>query len=459
MAQYHIWTVGCQMNKADSDRLGSALEDLGYEFTNDAEQADMVILNSCVVRQGAEDKVAARLNSLQGWKRNNPNNTLTLMGCMVGPKTDELKKQFAHVDFFLRPQEFMPLVEFASERQGVPCSTDLELLPPTQPQVSAYVPVIHGCDDFCTYCIVPYRRGRERSRSIQDLVQESEMLSQRGVKEITLLGQIVDRYGHDLEEDTDLADLLKAINSVENIHRVRFLTSHPRDMSQRIIDAVAQLEKACEWINLPFQSGDNAILNAMRRPYRIEDYLSLVERIREAIPDVALSTDVIVGFCGETEEQFENTITVLEKVRFDTVFVAAYSTRAGTIADRKFQDDIPVKEKLRRKKIIEELQERIATEKNAALLGQRVEILVEKKQKEKWMGRTRTNKLVFFDDSRDWTGKLVEVDVTHTGPWSLQANLPDTTSISDTIDDIIKYSHFKDQTHQSKNEIPLKTII
>ena len=229
-------------------------------------------------------------------------------------------------------------------------------------------------------------------------------------------------------------------------------------MSQRIIDAVAQLEKACEWINLPFQSGDNAILNAMRRPYRIEDYLSLVERIRDAIPDVALSTDVIVGFCGETEEQFENTIAVLEKIRFDTVFVAAYSTRTGTIADRKFQDDIPVKEKLRRKKIIEELQERIATEKNAPLLGERVEILVEKKQKEKWMGRTRTNKLVFFDDSRDWTGKLVEVDVTHTGPWSLQGNLPDTTSISDTIDGIIEYSHFKDDTHQSKNEIPIKTI-
>ena len=458
MAQYHIWTVGCQMNKADSDRMGAALEELGYESTNDAEQADMVILNSCVVRQGAEDKVAARLNSLQGWKRDNPNNTLTLMGCMVGPRTDELEKQFSHVDFFLRPQEFMPLVEFAAERQGVACNTDLGLLPPTQPQVSAFVPVIHGCDDFCTYCIVPYRRGREQSRSIQDLVQETRMLAQRGVKEITLLGQIVDRYGHDLEDETDLADLLTAVNSVEEIHRIRFLTSHPRDMSQRIIDAVAQLDKACEWINLPFQSGDNAILNAMRRPYLIEDYILLIERIRETIPHVALSTDVIVGFCGETEEQFQNSVAVLEQIRFDTVFVAAYSTRTGTIADRKFQDDVPIQEKLRRKKIIEDLQGQIATEKNAELLDQRIEILVEKKQKDKWMGRTRTNKLVFFDDPRDWTGNLVEVDITHTGPWSLQANLPDTTPMADTISETIDYSHLNNRAQERNNEIPLSTI-
>ena len=457
MAQYHIWTVGCQMNKSDSDRLGAALDELGYEFTPDAEQADIVILNSCVVRQGAEDKVASRLDSLRGWKRANPENTLALMGCMVGPRSDGLEERFDHVDYFLKPQEFMPLVEFAADRQGVACSTDLALLPPTQPQVSTFVPVIHGCDDFCTYCIVPYRRGREQSRPVADLVHEAEMLAARGVQEITLLGQIVDRYGHDLPEKPDLADLIEAVNAVEGIQRVRFLTSHPRDMSQRIIDAVGRVEKACEWINLPFQAGDDDILEAMRRPYRIENYLELVDRIRETVPGVALSTDVIVGFCGETDEQFQRTVDVLERVRFDTVYVAAYSTRAGTIADRKLVDDVPVNVKLRRKKTIEQLQERIATEINAKLLGQRVEILVEKRQKGKWMGRTRTNKLVFFDDARDWTGKLVELDITYTSPWSLQGSLPDSVQIDNiaTNREIVKIGTSSDP---EGHEIPLIAV-
>ncbi len=425
MASYHIWTVGCQMNKADSDRLASALEQLGYTFTPRADEADIVALNSCVVRQGAEDKVTARLDSLKGWRRARPEGTLALMGCMVATRTEALQERFPHVDYFMRPQEFMPLVEFAAERQGMACDVDLALLVPRRPQVSTFVPVIHGCDEFCTFCIVPYRRGRERSRPIPELVREAELLAERGVKEVILLGQIVDRYGHDLPEKPDLADMLEAVCAVEGVERLRFLTSHPRDMSQRVIDAVARLEKVCEWINLPFQAGDNKVLASMRRPYHIEEYVELVGRIRATVPGVAISTDVIVGFCGETEEQFQRTVEVLEELRFDVVHAAPYSTRSGTIAARNLTDDVPPQEKRRRMQVIEELQERIATELNTRLLGLRVEVLVESRQRGRWTGRSRTNKPVFFDDDRDWTGRLVEVEVTHTSPWSLQGRLLD----------------------------------
>ena len=229
MPQFYLWTVGCQMNKADSDRLGSALEDLGYEFTNDAEQADMVILNSCVVRQGAEDKVAARLNSLQGWKRNNPNNTLTLMGCMVGPKTHELHKSFPHVDVFMRPQEFEPLIDLISDRKNIDKEGCISILE-AKPAVSTYVPIIHGCDKFCTFCIVPFTRGRERSRPMQGIIDEATQAVHDGFSEITLLGQNVNSYGWDLEKNSSFPFLLQSVASIEGLDRVRFTTSHPRDL-------------------------------------------------------------------------------------------------------------------------------------------------------------------------------------------------------------------------------------
>ena len=316
MASYHLWTVGCQMNVADSDRLGLSLNELGYESVQKAEDADIVVLNSCVVRQGAEDKVVGRLDSLKSYKKSNPDATIALMGCMVGPRTDALRERFPHVDFFLRPQDFTALVEFAADRQGLSCDTDQALLVASRPTVSTFVPIIQGCDEFCTYCIVPYRRGRETSRPVDELVREAEMLAARGAKEITLLGQIVDRYGHDLPDKPDLADLLRAIHPVDGLERIRFLTSHPRDMTQRILDAVAELPKACEHLNLPFQAGSDEVLERMRRPYTIAQYMELIERARETIPGVAISTDVIVGFCGETDEEFQQTMDVLEQVKF-----------------------------------------------------------------------------------------------------------------------------------------------
>ena len=433
MASYHLWTVGCQMNTADSDRLGLSLDQLGYESVQKAEDADIVVLNSCVVRQGAEDKVVGRLDSLKSYKKKNPDATIALMGCMVGPRTDALRERFPHVDFFLRPQDFTALVEFAADRQGISCDTDQAFLVPSRPTVSTFVPIIQGCDEFCTYCIVPYRRGRETSRPVDELVREAEMLAARGAKEITLLGQIVDRYGHDLPDKPDLADLLRAIHPVDGLERIRFLTSHPRDMTQRILDAVAELPKACEHLNLPFQAGSDEVLERMRRPYTIAQYMELIERARETIPGVAISTDVIVGFCGETDEEFQQTMDVLEQVKFDIVHVAPYSTRPGTIADRKLVDDVPPKVKIERRKAVEELQERIVTELNAPLAGTRQEILIERRVKDAWTGRTRTNKIVHVQGSEaNLEGRVVDVDIVRAGPWSLTAVFPDSNTV-DTI--------------------------
>jgi tRNA-2-methylthio-N6-dimethylallyladenosine synthase len=286
--------------------------------------------------------------------------------------------------------------------------------------VATYVPIIHGCDKFCTFCIIPYRRGREVSRPVQEIVREVRLLARRGVSEVTLLGQNVDSYGHDLADDTDLADLLAAVDGVDELDRVRFLTSHPNDMSDRIIDSVARLDKVCEHVNLPFQAGDDEVLSRMRRGYTAGQYMELTERIRERVPNVSLSTDVIVGFCGETDEQFDKTLDLIREVRFDKVHAAAYSTRDGTIAARTMSDDVPGEVKKARLKAIEELQRETLTEINAALEGQTVEVLVEDRKRGRWFGRNRNDKLVYFDDDRDLRGQLVDVKVESAGPWSLQ---------------------------------------
>ena len=413
------------MNVSESERLSSGLDQLGYEKVKDADDADIVILNSCVVRQGAEDKVTSRLDSLKGHKRKNPDATIALMGCMVGPRTEKLQERFPHVEYFMRPQEFQSILDFAAERQGLSCDSDLALLVPEAPKVSTFVPIMQGCDEFCTFCIVPYRRGREKSRDLLELVHECEKLVERGVLEVTLLGQIVDRYGMDLDAPTDLADLLKEVNDIPGIERIRFLTSHPRDMSQKIIDAVASLENVCENINIPFQSGNDDVLERMRRPYNMENYLKLIENIRGTVEGVSLSTDVIVGFCGETDREFEDTLEILKKVQFDVVHTSVYSNRPGTIASRKLEDDVPLETKILRKKKIEEVQEQISLKRNQEYLGRTVEILVEREIRGKWEGRTRTNKLVHFEDQKtNWLGKMVNIDIYDAGSWSLRGSLP-----------------------------------
>ena len=422
MSCYYIWTIGCQMNRADSERINRYLEQIGYQATAKVDEAEIIVLNGCVVRQSAEDRVINKLNALKSLKQERENMILAVTGCIVNSRMNELKQRFPWVDLFFAPQAFFELSRFLTNRELTPKGVELGSFLPSHPSPSTFVPIIQGCDNFCSYCIVPYRRGREKSRPVADILCEVEGLVGCGVKEVTLLGQNVNSYGHDLPARPDLARLLSQLNRIDGLARLRFLTSYPKDMSGSLIEAVTRLEKVCEHISLPLQAGDNDILGAMRRGYTAEHYRELAQRIRHAIPGVALSTDVIVGFPGEGEKQFQRTFDLLDELRFDTVHVAAYSPRPGTIASRKLEDNVPPEEKRRRRQGIEELQEGIAAEINRKLLGQTVEILVEGRKKGKWWGRTRTDKLVFFNDEADHLGQLVEVKIEKASPWSLQGS-------------------------------------
>ncbi|MEE8418748.1 MAG: tRNA (N6-isopentenyl adenosine(37)-C2)-methylthiotransferase MiaB [Dehalococcoidales bacterium] len=411
MPHYHIWTFGCQMNKAESERLASVFQEQGYRATAAAEEADIIVVNSCVVRQSAEDRAVNRLNALKPLKKANPDLILALTGCMVDSNPDQLKRDFPLVDYFFKPGESPQWLD-AAVWEGTALA---ERLP-----ASVYLPIIQGCDNFCSYCIVPYRRGRERSRPVDEISCQTREMVSRGAREIILLGQNVDSYGHDLPGKPELADLLGELNDIQGLARLRFLTNHPKDMSNRLIEAVAGLDKVCEQITLPVQSGDDEILKLMKRGYTADDYRRLIAKTRNGIPGVALSTDVIVGFPTETEEQFLNTYRLLSELQFDTVHTAVYSPRSGTAAASELEDNVPAAEKKRRLRAVEELLEKISTEINSRLMGRTVEILVEGRKKGKWRGRTRSDKLVFFRDDENRLGQLVNIRITETGAWSLQ---------------------------------------
>jgi tRNA-2-methylthio-N6-dimethylallyladenosine synthase len=317
------------------------------------------------------------------------------------------------VDDFLKPGEFP---------EWLPAnSCQMKMKPKSS--ISTFVPIIQGCNNFCTYCIVPYRRGREKSRLLNDIVDEARQLALNGVKEITLVGQNVDSYGHDLIHRTDLAHLLTELNAIDGLSRLRFLTNHPKDMTQALIEAMSKLDKVCRQINLPVQSGDDSILQAMNRGYRISDYRELVNRLRQAMPDIAITTDIIVGFPGESETQFQNTYNLLTDVRFDAVHVAAYSPRPGTVAAKNFPDNVTSEIKKARLDAVETLQEKISGEINAKLIGQKMEVLATSINKGRWQGRTRSDKIVFFNGGGDLKNQSVLVDITKRTSWSLQGNL------------------------------------
>jgi tRNA-2-methylthio-N6-dimethylallyladenosine synthase len=413
MPQYHIWTIGCQMNKAESERLASYLEGMGYQPVATADQADLVVVNSCVVRQSAENRVVNKLNALRPLKRLRSGLTVAVTGCLVDSQVDQLSKRFPHVDYFFKPG-------------GCPYwlgEVECWSVMPQHPAPGTFVPIIQGCNNFCAYCIVPYRRGREKSRPVAEVTGEVRELVRRGAKEVTLLGQNVDSYGHDLPDKPGLADLLAELNAVDGLARIRFLTNHPKDMSSKLIEAIARCDKVCEQISLPVQSGSNDILKAMRRDYTVEHYRQLIAEIRSKIAGIALSTDVIVGFPLETAEQFQETVDLLSELRFGTIHVAVYSPRPGTIAAREFADNVPLAEKRERLATIERLQERIAGEINAQLSGKTIEVLVEGKKQGKWYGRTKTGKLVFFSGNGNHLGQLLKIRIEKTGPWSLQGTV------------------------------------
>ncbi len=439
------------MNVADSQRLGSALEHLGYVFTGKVEDADVIVLNTCVVRQSAEDKAYGRLSSLQPLKRKNPRLVVNLMGCLVGIREPErLRSKYPFVDVFSPPSDPGPLISYLSQGEikkaemleteerfakmdGAPLAsqerspwTDPNLLLPENERgktVSVHVPIVLGCSHACTFCIIPSRRGGERSRPADEIEAEAVSLTAQGVKEITLLGQIVDRYGKDQPGSPDLAALLQRLEQVEGLERIRFLTSHPNYFGEDLIESVAKLPKVMPHIEIPIQSGDDDILKSMRRGYSEADYRRKVGDIRERIPGCSIATDIIVGFPGESEEQFMKTYHLLEDLRMDVAHLARYSTRPGTVAERLYRDDVPEEEKMRRFRILEDLQERISGEINGGYLGKKVDVLFEEKVKGRWRGRTQTNKLIFVESEDELRGEVRAVMVTWTGPWSMQAKL------------------------------------
>jgi tRNA-2-methylthio-N6-dimethylallyladenosine synthase len=419
--RYHIWTEGCQMNVADSAKLAAGLDRFGWQTVDSPEAADLVVLNTCVVRESAEHRAISKLGSLKALKRKGSDFQIVVMGCMVGPKDDDLRRRFPYVDHFARPQAF----EGIFETLGLTDDSGGEFWPqtfgaPTGP--TAYVPVIHGCDKFCTYCIVPYRRGREASRPIAEVREEVAHLVHAGVREVTLLGQTVEAYGHDLPARPDLADLMTALHDLPNLERIRFLTSYPKDMTPKIVEAVRDLPKVCEFFNIPVQAGSDAVLDRMRRGYTIAEYREKVDLIRKLMPEASITTDVIVGFCGETDAEFNETYRLLEDLRFDKVHVAAYSPRAGTIAYRQLEDDVPLEAKKQRLHAVEELEERISAAINARLEGAEQQVLVEGKRDGRWHGRTRSNKLVHFPGDAA-PGDVVDVRIDHATAWSLQGTV------------------------------------
>jgi tRNA-2-methylthio-N6-dimethylallyladenosine synthase len=433
--KYYIWTEGCQMNVADSQRLASAFEQLGYTASEAIENADVIILNTCMVRQSAEDKALGRLSSLKPLKIERPDLIIGLMGCMVGTKDQSvIRKKLPYVDVFAPPSDPKPIIDYLLEkdlqehdqnenpfvRQFTWESGEL-LLPESERRnpVSAYIPIVYGCSHACAYCIIPYKRGVERSRDPQEILDHARSLARQGVKEVTLLGQIIDRYAKDRPDYPTLAQLLEQIHEIDGIERIRFLTSHPNWMTDDLLDVVNRLPKVMRHIEVPAQAGNDVVLQNMHRGYTDAAYRALIAKIREKIPGVSIGTDIIVGFPGETEEQFEDTVSQLRDLKLNVVHLARYSPRTGTLSERTMVDDVPDSEKWRRFRVIEKLQEGIAAEIHQKLLDQTLPVLFEEKKKNRWVGRTENMDLVFVESQDDLTGKIIPVKISWTGPWTL----------------------------------------
>jgi tRNA-2-methylthio-N6-dimethylallyladenosine synthase len=508
LPRFHMWTLGCQMNRSDSEEMAGRLLAAGCEEASTLETADLVVINTCAIREGAEQKVIGRQGHLATLKAANPSMRVVMTGCAVRePHRSGLARRFPAVDLFLRPDEEPELVDrlgLASAQGAIGARGTLgavgavgavgatttvgrtvvgvsDGLSATRARaigegtvargstISAWLPIIYGCDKTCTYCIVPFSRGPERSRPFDDILDEARALAAAGYRELTLLGQNVNSYGHDLPAEgrfahvdaerwagrkldlhgrPDLAEVIRAIDALRTadgraaIPRLRFVTSHPWDLSDRLIAALAECRSVCEHLHLPVQSGDDAVLRRMGRQYTIEHYLERLDRIREAVSGITVSTDVIVGFCGETEDQFERTLRLLETVRYDQVFAAAYSPRPGTPATR-LPDDVPPEVKRRRLNELLALQEGIGLARNEAWLGRDVEVLVDAMAPRRshdhdvasadpatsrpggllLSGRSRGNKLVHVAGEERLIGREVAVRIEHAGPYALRGSL------------------------------------
>tara|TARA_A100001037_G_C15115611_1_gene621228 strand:+ start:91 stop:1353 length:1263 start_codon:yes stop_codon:yes gene_type:complete len=407
------------MNEADSLKLSAGLKKFGLEELPSDENADLVVINTCAVRQHAEERAFGQLGNLTKKRKNGDKFKVAVMGCMVSNKNETLKKRFPIVDVWAKPQEFDPIIELMIKESDV---SDGEFWPSTfgtPNSVTGFVPVIHGCNKVCTYCIVPLRRGREISRKPAEIINEIKHLANSGVKEITLVGQTIESYGNDLNDTNDLSDIFNAIENIDGILRVRFLTSYPVDMTNKIIDTIANSKKVCNHFLIPVQSGSDEMLLRMRRGYSISEFYERVAYIKKRIPDAAISTDIIVGFPDESEKEFQDTVNLIQDVKFDKIHIAAYSPRPGTYAYRKLEDNIPLEVKKKRLQVIESIQKDIALKKNTKLINKTVDVLVEKEEQGQCSGRTQSNQLVHFNGN-NIIGEIVQVKIFEISPWSLK---------------------------------------
>jgi tRNA-2-methylthio-N6-dimethylallyladenosine synthase len=417
--QFYIETYGCQMNMADTEVVQRIMHNAGYTLTNDATVADAILVNTCAVRDNAEQRIYGRLGDFGRYKKENPGTIIGVLGCMAERLRKDLMESESFVDLVVGPDEYRKLpalVEAALEgEKGIAVRLSRvenydDIVPLRTDGFSAWVSVMRGCDKFCTYCVVPFTRGRERSRTLHSIVQEVEELSARGFKEVTLLGQNVNSYHN---ENFDFADLLVRVAQVDPTMRVRFTTSHPQDMSVKLIDAIASQENICKYIHLPVQSGSDRILELMNRTYTVAQYLALVKKLQQTISGVSISTDIISGFPTETEDDHRMTLDLIREVKYDGAFTFKYSPRENTKA-WSMPDDVSEEIKLRRLNDIIELQRSISVQQNSAMIGQHVEVLVEgtsKKSEHDFCGRTDTNKMVVFPKNGDAVGDYIHVAI------------------------------------------------
>lgn len=418
--KYHIVTYGCQMNYSDTERLKSVLEALGFDFGS-KKDADLVIFNSCSVRQKAEDRVYGDMRNI---RRERPDLLIGLTGCMVkSGKEEKIVNKMKNLDIAFRPEDMGDLGE---KIQSLRPKWDLlvdegslgkyfEIHPKVENKFQVFVPIQTGCNKFCTYCIVPYARGREKCRPFDEVIKECKKLIDAGAKEITLIGQTVDSYK---DGDKNFSDLLREIDKIEGLNRLRFTSPHPSDFSQELIETIAELKTTCPYIHLPIQSGSNPCLRRMNRPYTREQYIDIIDRIRKEMPDCAISTDIIVGFCGETEEEYEESYSLFEELGFEMVYISRYSTRKGTFADKKLEDDVPYKEKANRWHKFNDLLKKNSLKANKKYIGRELEVLVEREG----MGRSREYKEVHFTGDAK-VGEIVRVKITDAKEWLLKGEL------------------------------------
>jgi tRNA-2-methylthio-N6-dimethylallyladenosine synthase len=431
----YVETFGCQMNKSDSEHMLGLLDEIGYKQTTDQKSANLLLLNTCAIREQAEDKVYSYLGFWKKLKDNKPGTLIAVGGCVAQDAGEAMVKRAPYVDIVFGTHNLhrLPDLVLQAKRTKAPVVETYQELPEDLPEIpvirqsdiSAWVSIIYGCDYNCTYCIVPYVRGREKSRAPATIVQEVNELAAAGYREVTLLGQNVTAYGHDLDPKIHLGDLMRMLDTADGIDRIRFLTGHPRDLNIEIIEAVAEVKKACEYFHVPIQAGDSRTLRRMARGYNVDFYRRLIEQIRNIIPDAAITTDLIVGFPGETQDEFMNTVSLVEEMCFDSCNTAAYSPRPHTPA-ANWEGQVPDEEKRERLRFLNTVVSEVSHRRNKRYLGKSVEVLVEGRSARaanRLSGRTRSNKIVNFEGSEDLVGRLIDVTIDAANPWALRGSL------------------------------------